>query len=67
MEVIDLNGGGLKDGKKRNEELLNKLSVKNKKKRRLPGNQGTVNPIKYKYIEGSGTQITYDLKFKFFF
>jgi hypothetical protein len=38
MEVIDLNGGGLKDGKKRNEELLNKLSVKNKKKRRLPGN-----------------------------
>lgn len=58
MSLTDLN--------KNTEELMKQLNIKNRKRKRNPESMGR-NSIKYKFIEGSGTQITYDLKFKFFF
>lgn len=44
------------------------MNIKNKRRKRNPGrDDGTKTGIKYKYVEGSGTQITYDLKFNYFF
>ena len=58
MSLAELN--------KNTEELLNQLNIKNRKRKRDPMSMGK-NSIKYKFIEGSGTQITYDLKFRYFF
>ena len=58
MSLTELN--------KNTEELLSQLNIKNRKRKRNPESIGK-NSIKYKFIEGSGTQITYDLKFKYFF
>ncbi len=58
MSLSDLN--------KNTEELMGQLDIKNKRRKRNP-ETAMKNTIKYKFVEGSGTQITYDLKFGYFF
>lgn len=56
----------LTDINRNTEELFEQLNIKSHRRKKAPGSIGK-NSIKYKFIEGSGTQITYDLKFKYFF
>jgi hypothetical protein len=58
MSLAELN--------KNTEELLSQLNIKNRRRKRNPDSMGK-NSIKYKFLEGTGTQIAYDLKFKYFF